>query len=379
MTDFVARVLGRPETTGRVVALDVARGLAILGMFTAHMWVPVQGHPNVVASLAHGRSAPLFALLAGVSLGIISDGIHRRYPRPSQSRLVLIQKILVRSAFLIVVAVLLSLINSRILLILDNYAVWFLVSLLLMRFSPRALLGIIAGLLSLGIPMWHWLQTLPLPFETRIILGLNDYYLPTYLIYVLTGLLAWRLGWAGKTSRAVYLQKRGVVFGFAIALGGYGLGTLLDSWRLGRPSGAVFGWETGPASPHAWANFLYETCVYIAPHTDSIAETAANTGWALGLTSLLLLAFSSRPNPVVNSLAVALAPLGAMALSAYSLHIVWHALTMRWFGFPALIPSFFLMVPVFLLAAIAWRYFFRRGPLESLLNLLATALTSPRN
>ena len=54
----------------RVVAVDVARGLAVLGMFAAHMWPRVELDERVF----DGRSAILFATLAGISLGLSSGG-----------------------------------------------------------------------------------------------------------------------------------------------------------------------------------------------------------------------------------------------------------------------------------------------------------------
>lgn len=68
---------GMPLTggPGRIYGLDLARGIAILGMFTAHtigggpaFW----NHPSTWMGLVNGRSSILFALLAGVSLGIMS-------------------------------------------------------------------------------------------------------------------------------------------------------------------------------------------------------------------------------------------------------------------------------------------------------------------
>lgn len=200
MTDFAQRLLGRPALTGRVVGLDMARGLAILGMFTAHMWVSVQGPISSVMALSHGRSAPLFALLAGVSLGIMQDRLARRFAgSPALSRRYYSEKILVRAAVLILIAALLSLINTRILLILDNYGVWMVCVLLLSGLPVPGLLWVIGLLLVVGIPLWHYLNLLFLPSEIGVVLGLNDYQMPTFLIYVLTGLILWRLGWAGVT------------------------------------------------------------------------------------------------------------------------------------------------------------------------------------
>ena len=367
MTDFAQRLLGRPTLTGRVVGLDMARGLAILGMFTAHMWFSVQGPVSSVMAWSHGRSAPLFALLAGVSMGIMQQRLSRRFAgSPALSRRFYGEKILVRATFLILLATLLSLINTRILLILDNYGVWMVCALFLAGLSVPMQLGVIGLLLVAGIPLWHYLNLLFLPPEIGVVLGLNDYQMPTFLIYVLTGLILWRLGWAGVTIRARRLQKYGVVIGLGTAGVIFGVGTAVDSLRLGRFSQVLFGNDTLSIANPTPAQFWYQTLIYIAPHTDSVAETVANTAWCVGLTSLLLLAGST-----FNRFFSPLAALGSMALTIYTLHVIWHAITFRLFGYPGLIPSLIIMIVVFLLVASLWRLRFGKGPLEAFLARLS--------
>lgn len=367
MTDFAQRLLGRPTLTGRVVGLDMARGLAILGMFTAHMWFSVQGPVSSVMAWSHGRSAPLFALLAGVSMGIMQQRLSRRFAgSPALSRRFYGEKILVRAAFLILLATLLSLINTRIMLILDNYGVWMVCALFLAGLSVPMQLGVIGLLLVAGIPLWHYLNLLFLPPEIGVVLGLNDYQMPTFLIYVLTGLILWRLGWAGVTIRARRLQKYGAVIGLGTAGVIFGVGTAVDSLRLGRFSQVLFGNDTLSIANPTPAQFWYQTLIYIAPHTDSVAETVANTAWCVGLTSLLLLAGST-----FNRFFSPLAALGSMALTIYTLHVIWHAITFRLFGYPGLIPSLIIMIVVFLLVASLWRLRFGKGPLEAFLARLS--------
>ncbi|MET9488204.1 heparan-alpha-glucosaminide N-acetyltransferase domain-containing protein [Nocardia sp. NPDC006630] len=59
----------------RLVALDVARGLAVLGMIVAHVGVTrdlAWADPGSWLSIANGRSSILFATLAGMSLALMS-------------------------------------------------------------------------------------------------------------------------------------------------------------------------------------------------------------------------------------------------------------------------------------------------------------------
>ncbi|HEY8589621.1 MAG TPA: hypothetical protein VIL55_08725, partial [Naasia sp.] len=63
--------------TDRIGGVDVARGVALLGMFVAHL-LPGEGE-----TLADGRSSVLFATLAGVSLGLMTGGAN---PAPRGER-----------------------------------------------------------------------------------------------------------------------------------------------------------------------------------------------------------------------------------------------------------------------------------------------------
>ena len=63
---------GRPP---RILGLDIARGLAILGMAGAHIGEtePFQWlDPATWTDLVHGRSSILFAVLAGISIALMT-------------------------------------------------------------------------------------------------------------------------------------------------------------------------------------------------------------------------------------------------------------------------------------------------------------------
>lgn len=87
-TAVTASVLsGRPQRRGfaplisppRVTALDAARGLAVLGMISAHvLYVDAfeWGKISTWADLSNGRSSILFAVIAGVSLALMTGGAH---------------------------------------------------------------------------------------------------------------------------------------------------------------------------------------------------------------------------------------------------------------------------------------------------------------
>jgi len=64
------------STKSRIVAVDAARGVALLGMFVVHVF-PVfnrDGTPTVAWTLAAGRGPAAFALMAGISLALVTGG-----------------------------------------------------------------------------------------------------------------------------------------------------------------------------------------------------------------------------------------------------------------------------------------------------------------
>ncbi|MEK8171982.1 hypothetical protein NKH77_29430 [Streptomyces sp. M19] len=71
-------------SVARLVGLDLARGLAVFGMYAAHVGPDPDrgGAVGWLMELSHGRSSALFAVLAGVSLVIIAG---RRTPRTGRS------------------------------------------------------------------------------------------------------------------------------------------------------------------------------------------------------------------------------------------------------------------------------------------------------
>ena len=60
--------------TGRLIGLDLARAVAIFGMFWAHVSPTEEttGFLGILNEIPHGRSALLFALLAGISLALLT-------------------------------------------------------------------------------------------------------------------------------------------------------------------------------------------------------------------------------------------------------------------------------------------------------------------
>ena len=69
--------VGKNRTKRRLVGIDAARGLALIGLMAIHL-LPSEDElthdPSLSFTLFHGNSAALFALLAGVGLALSTGG-----------------------------------------------------------------------------------------------------------------------------------------------------------------------------------------------------------------------------------------------------------------------------------------------------------------
>lgn len=127
-----------PNPRGRVIGVDVTRGLAVLGMAAVHI-LPLThagGGPTLVAYLAAGRSAAAFAFVAGISLAFLTGGMVRLVGRAATAA----------AAGIVVRGVLIGLLGLALAylgvadIILAYYGLMFLLALPLLRIGPRALM-----------------------------------------------------------------------------------------------------------------------------------------------------------------------------------------------------------------------------------------------
>lgn len=119
---------------GRVIGLDIARGIAVLGMFAVHTgamaWEFHWLDPASWSELAWGNASATFAVLAGVAIAIISgrttilDGVPLVQART---------RILVRAALILVVGGILVALSTELVVIVEFYAVYFAMSLPFLR------------------------------------------------------------------------------------------------------------------------------------------------------------------------------------------------------------------------------------------------------
>ncbi|MGW9169605.1 heparan-alpha-glucosaminide N-acetyltransferase domain-containing protein [Agromyces sp. NPDC055658] len=138
----------RAALPARVDGIDAARGLALIGMFVAHV-APAAATLDAAELLAIADERPrlLFALTAGFGLGFISGGT-----RPiGEGRGLLRRQITIRALILIALGLLIAAtLHPLVYIILDVYGVAFLLMLPLLFLPPRVALGLGAVLLAIA-------------------------------------------------------------------------------------------------------------------------------------------------------------------------------------------------------------------------------------
>ncbi|MFB7893486.1 heparan-alpha-glucosaminide N-acetyltransferase domain-containing protein [Microbacterium sp. NPDC056044] len=336
----------------RIGGVDLARGLAVLGMFAAHLlWITEPFDvldPGTWIAVVSGRSSILFATLAGVSIGLVTGGAS---PLTGAAMTTARGRLAVRAGLLWVLGILLIATGVPVFVILPAYALMFLLALPLTALPARALL-VLAAVLAVILPFVQVvLDALPFwssPVGDAVSLGLGWHYpFTTWIVFVVAGLGVAR---AGVTRLRV--QVRLVIAGTALAALGYGLGA------------------TG-SGPEAEASSFFGALWTARPHSTGLLEVIGSGGFALAVLGLCLLVCRTFVVWVV----LPLRAVGAMPLTAYTLQLlVWAAVAAAVLdrvgdlaGFRALLPFWPLTLGTVVLCT-AWALLVGRGPLETLLD-----------
>lgn len=136
----------RTERPGRIIAIDVARAVAVVGMLVVNSGpTDLNGPASQVWALAHGRASLLFVLLAGVSVSLLARG------RPELRR-GFGGTLMWRAGLLLAIGVALVPLDHGAQVILPTYALLFVLALGLVRLRTRWL-AVVAGTLTLLGPV----------------------------------------------------------------------------------------------------------------------------------------------------------------------------------------------------------------------------------
>jgi uncharacterized membrane protein YeiB len=341
----------RDLSPSRLRGIDVARGLAVLGMMAAHVGAHRDfdfARPDTWLGIADGRSSILFATVAGVSIALMSG---RTTPVRGEELVRVRLRILIRAVVIFAVGGLLIMLATRVGVILEFYAVMFALSLPFLRLPARKLFEL-AAVFAVLAPLVDLLLIDALRAAPRVsaivqFVVTGQYPVLIWLAFLFTGLGIGRLD---LTSSRV--RTRLVVVGGALAVAGYGLGVVLAG-LFRRLEGA-------------------EVIFTVEPHSGSMFEVIGSGGFAMAVIGLCLLAADRARWPLFP-----LEATGSMALTVYSLHIVAIALI----GDDAFEQTdyglYLGFVVVTLVAATLWRLTAGAGPFERMLASVARRATTP--
>jgi len=357
----------------RLVGVDAARGVALLGMMAVHV-LPAQdadGSTTFVRGLTTGRSSATFAVLAGVGLALAA----RRWP--ARGRLAL----LARAVVIGLVGLLLGGLDSGVAVILAYYAVLFVLVQPFLAWSARRLL-LLAAALALLAPVLSFavrdllpdrdvdnpdLSRLSEPGPLLAELLLTGYYPAlAWLAYLLLGLAVGRLALERPVVALRVAASGAALVVLATAASGLLLGPLGGGEQIGATLGLAAGEDLDRELDQSrFGNVPTDTAWWLAvdaPHTTTPLDLVATGGAALVVLGLALLLVRTPVRVLLAPVAAA----GSMPLSLYTAHVLVLATTDN--DDPT--RYYLLQVAAALLLALLWRRWVGRGPLELLLALL---------
>ncbi|MCC9710959.1 DUF418 domain-containing protein [Streptomyces sp. MNU76] len=365
---------------GRLIGLDLARGLAVFGMYAVHVGpAPAQGGViGFLMELAQGRSSALFAVLAGFAVALITG---RRAPKTGLAGRQAVAKVIIRAVILLALGTALTLTGTPVVPILAFYGLFFLLVLPLYRLGARPLALIAAGWALVGPQLLYALKPV---VGGRVFLSYGQadgpvslfftggYPALTWVPFVIAGMAVAR---CDLTATAVRIRL--ALTGVALAVTGYG-GSWLAVRLVPGAAEAVRKAEEGSGmssvssvssvSPDSIGIFGDTPAGMLAsaPHSEATLSIMAATGVAILVITSCLAAMDAFPR--LRRLAKPVIAVGSMSLTAYVYHIVaiWLLDTER----SAVPPTYVLLgfiVSIALLATL-WSRFFQRGPLEWLMG-----------
>lgn len=344
-----------PGASSRIRGIDVARAIAILGMVMVHFTLSdaagAGGSPAALPDGPRGRSAILFVLLAGVGVTLLDRS---RSASRSRTR----QKLFWRSVVLLPVGLALQELDHGVAVILQDYALLFWVALVAVALSDRWLLAASAVAFVAGPAIHVTAEALRPDLVDGAPVALTDplgdmlaglvltgrYPLVTYVAPLLLGI------WVGRHRLA---DPR--VQGRALAVGAIvGVATL---W-----GGVVLEGLTPAQAPDWWM-----LAIDPEPHSQSFVWLAHASSVAVAALAACLIV-----TEVVPRLVSPLVALGQLALTVYVAHLLLMGFA-RDFWRVAEVGGAGIRVVAFTIGsaafAMAWRSRFRRGPLESAMDV----------
>lgn len=375
------------DAPGRLVGIDVARVLALLGMMVVHLLprADAAGQPTLLHALASGHSSGVFAVLAGVGLAFTTGA--RQPPPPGRAlwaiRAAVVARGLVIAAVGFALGGVVPFVSAAV--ILPAYGLMFVLSVGLLRLPSRALAAL-AALFALALPVASHLvrPSLPpralgnptpatlvsAPVQTvQDLLLTGTYPVVPWISYLVLGLALGR--WLPRRGPAV-LGLAGVGFLLAVLARGTsawlldGLGGRQELAAAAVPAMSeeslaeilLFGAHgTVPATSPWWL-------AVPGPHTSTPPDLVSTGGIALAVIGSMLALAQAAPR-----LLGGVGRLGRMPLTTYVGHLLLLS-AVPWRGVPALLLH---VVALGALVLVIGRVR-RRGPFEQAVWRVATTV-----
>ncbi len=351
LTAHLRRSWTRFDGPGRLVGVDLARALAVLGMLAAHLLDTdrvLTSDPSTWITLVNGRSSILFAVLAGVSVSLVTGG---RRPLTPERRPRAAARLALRGAVLWVIGMMLVFTGVPVYVILPAYALLFVLALPFLGLRARSLFLVAAGI-ALVMP---WIQPVldaapiwsgPAGDDLSAAVGWH-YPFPVWIAFVLAGMGVGRLD-----LRQLSEQASLVLAGGSLIIVGYG-GALL----------------TAPVVTDRYAR----TVLTAGDHSSGLWEVIGSGGFALATIGICLLLCRTP----LRWVAVPLRAVGSMPLTAYVVQLlVWALVSLELFGDTSEIVGvresglFFPLTIGLIIGCTAWALLVGRGPLEMFIDAL---------
>lgn len=352
---------GRP-TSPRIHGLDIARAVAIIGMMAAHLgpWAgrPALAEPATWPAVANGYPSALFAVLAGVSIGIIArKGVAAGGVELLRSRM----RLGARAVILIALGLVLASLQSEVMVVLVPMGAMFLVVLPLVTARTTTVAGVAAALAVLG----------PLVMAPAgAVVALAAGFLWSALVPALG------VGVSGADLDVAWDDGMGGV-NWAASVGPPIVDAALDPELPAVPGTALEAAESGAAASGAGMGTgerLLGAFVDGSAHAAGLLDVVGAAAASLAAIAVLLMVGRTRIG------AAALHPLrmmGSMSLTVYVAHVVgFPVIDLAGLAVPAIAevePETWLIASIIaaMLFAVAWKAGHRRGPLEEIMHRAA--------
>ena len=334
------------------------------------------GQVSLSHELAGGRSAALFAVLAGVSLTLAVG----RSPRWRGYAAVVVRAALVGALGLV-----LGLLDSGVAVILACYGLFFLLALPWLRAGPRVLAGsaltvavlvpVVSRQVRDDLPRRDTASPVPSdladPWQLLSELALTGYYpAAAWLAYLLAGIAVGRLALRSRRTAVGLVVGGAALTALAAGASALLLGPLGGHDRLARvldvPEGSTV---EAVVDESRFGNVPTDSAWWLATdavHSSTPPDLLATTGTALAALGLALL--------IAGRLTAPLAAAGSMPLTLYTAHVVLLGTT----DTDDPVRYYLLQVGVALVAATLWRRWFGRGPLEAAVAAVVRPLRGGR-